>query len=254
MPLSGDQSQLPQLCRGNKGAPQQSGLSQGGEPLCIPNIGLATGDLFDVPGVHDLCLDPHLFQGRIGTFPVDPGALHDHNHRIGPMGGTPQGQCLPVLLKSTKLSALDRNVSVRVRENGTGGDLGLMNIQADNPVKEGLQFHNDVSPITIKGRWRMPVPKSPACGKPQAALLMCALKGGNPGYESAWRVTLDSGWNHQKLARPQSAISSPPILFHPLGWRESQCALGWDNGLMRITTSLPEFQRAVPDDAAWVDF
>ena len=100
----------------------------------------------------------------------------------------------------------------------------------------------------------MPAPKSPACGKPQAALLMCALKGGNPGYESAWRVTLESGWNHQKLARPQSAISSPSILFHPLGWRESQCALGWDNGLMRITTSLPEFQRAVPDDAAWVDF
>ena len=71
----------------------------------------------------------------------------------------------------------------------------------------------------------MPAPKSPACGKPQAALLMCALKGGNPGYESAWRVTLESGWNHQKLARPQSAISSPPILFHPLGWRESQCPL-----------------------------
>ena len=36
----------------------------------------------------------------------------------------------------------------------------------------------------------MPVLKSPACGKPQAALLMCALKGGNPGYESALRVTL----------------------------------------------------------------
>ena len=138
-------------CAGGTKEPRSSpARSQGGEPLCILNIGLTTGDLFDVAGVHDLGLDPHLFQGRIGTLPVDPGALHDH--RIGPMGGTPQGQCLPVLLKSTKLPALNRNVSVRVRENGTGGDLGLMNIQADNPVKEGLQFHNDVSPITIKGR------------------------------------------------------------------------------------------------------
>lgn len=45
----------------------------------------------------------------------------------------------------------------------------------------------------------------------------------HPGYESAWRVPLDTGLNHQNVARPRSAISSPQILFHPPGWRKSQC-------------------------------
>ena len=57
-----------------------------------------------------------------------------------------------VPLECTKLPPLDRDATVRFREDGTGRDLGLMNIQADHPLKKGLQFHNDVSPVTIKGR------------------------------------------------------------------------------------------------------
>ena len=62
----------------------------------------------------------------------------------------------------------------------------------------------------------MPVLKSPACGKPQAALLLCALRRGNPGYESAWRVTLASGWNLQNLI--DLIPPSPPPRFSFILW------------------------------------
>jgi hypothetical protein len=54
------------------------------------------------------------------------------------MGSTPAGQFPSVPLECTKLPPLDRDASVRFREDGTGRDLRLMHVQTDDSLKKGL--------------------------------------------------------------------------------------------------------------------
>ena len=127
--LTGDQAQLPHLCRWHEGAAQQARPGQGGQPTGIGNIGLAPGYPLGVTRVHHHGMDPHLLQRRIGALPVRARTLHDHTLRCQLPRPFRQGTTIP--LESAKLALDDLDLAIVVFDDGTGGDLGLMH----NPVR-----------------------------------------------------------------------------------------------------------------------
>jgi len=60
------------------------------EPLAVEDVGLASGNSPDVPGIDQQHFDPAFFEDLVERDPVDPGRLH--GHRLDPTRLEPVGQ------------------------------------------------------------------------------------------------------------------------------------------------------------------
>lgn len=88
----------------------------------------------------------------------------------------------------------------------------------DDPLVDRNQFHTVSFRNKLQGgrRW-VPEPKLPEGDRSPTALLMCALDGSNPGYESVQRVTLDCGVEPPKLCATSTHRFLTRIFFHDPG-------------------------------------
>ncbi|MCQ1548113.1 MAG: hypothetical protein NOF05_04640 [Candidatus Accumulibacter phosphatis] len=100
---------------------------------------------------------------------------------------------------------LDACLAIRFLKDRACCDLSLMNVEPDDSFVNGNYFDTVSFRYTFKGgkRW-VPEPKLPEGDQSPAALLMCALDGSNPGYESVQRVTLACG-----VKPPKCCATSP---------------------------------------------
>lgn len=69
-PLTRDQAQLAHHCSRYERSTQQSGSCEGGQPLCIADIGLSTRIILDMPGIDDQCTNACRLQCGIRTLKV----------------------------------------------------------------------------------------------------------------------------------------------------------------------------------------
>ena len=121
LPLPRDQAQLAQFRGRHERPAQQSGTRQGGQLLRIADVGLAPGDILDVPGIDDLRAYADRLQRGIQTLPVDAGAFH-HNF-VGRKRCRPLGQCAPIRLERTKLPLLDTSCTIGLFNRRTSRDI-----------------------------------------------------------------------------------------------------------------------------------
>ena len=70
LPLARDQAQLAHHCGRDERPAQQSGPCEGGQPLCIADIGFASRDIPDMPGIDDQCTNACRLQCSIRTLKV----------------------------------------------------------------------------------------------------------------------------------------------------------------------------------------
>lgn len=82
LPVAGNQPQFTQILGRNEAGTDQAETAQLGPPLRIGDIGLATGDIFHMPGVDHMGRNTGGFQCRINTFPIDAGAFQDDQFDI----------------------------------------------------------------------------------------------------------------------------------------------------------------------------
>ncbi len=105
LPLASDQAQFPQFGRRHKRASQQSCACQHRQPVGVPDIGLASGNVLDVPGIDHLRPNTRCLQRCIRTLPVNAGAFHHDFVRV--QRGHPVGKFAAVALEATELPLLD---------------------------------------------------------------------------------------------------------------------------------------------------
>ena len=149
LPLPGDQSQLAQLGLRDEGAAQQAGARQGRQPLRIPDVGLATWDVLDVPGIHDQSTNTLCFQRGVRALPVDPRALH--HHFVGLKCRSPLRQLAPVPLEASELPLLHACAAIGLLDQRARRDLRLVHVEADHPLVQGHQFHTPSFRIKLRG-------------------------------------------------------------------------------------------------------
>jgi hypothetical protein len=216
LPLPGDQTQFAQFGRWHERATQQTGARQGGQPLGITNIGLAPGHLLDVAGIDHRRPETHRFQRRIRTLPVDACAFHNDFLRL--KRRRPGRQRPSIAGEGTKLPLFDACLAARFLDDRARRDLGLMNVESNDPLVDRNQFHTVSFRNKLEDgkRW-VPEPKLPEGDRSPTALLMCALEGSNPGYESVQRVTLASGVKPPKLCATSTHRFPTGIFFHDPG-------------------------------------
>ena len=145
--LPRDQPQMANVRLGNERATQQSGARQGGQPLRVGYIGLATGHILDMPRVDHPRGNAHRLQRSVRALPVDARALH--HHHLGAKLTRPLRQRFAVALERSKLALLNRHRAIRLLRQGAGADLGLVHVQSNHPLVHGLQFHG-VSPFNTQ--------------------------------------------------------------------------------------------------------
>jgi hypothetical protein len=221
LPLPGDQTQFAQLGRRHERPSEQTGSRQGGQPLGISDIRLASRHLLDVTGIDHRRPDTDRLQRRIRTLPVDARAFHDDFVRI--KRRRPDRQLPPVAFERAKLPLLDSCLATRFLDDRARRDLGLMNIQPNDPLVDRNQFHTVSFRHKLEGgrRW-VPEPILPEGDGSPTALLMCALDGSNPGYESVQRVTLACGVKPPKYCATSTRRFPTRIFFHHPGRRQPQ--------------------------------
>ena len=94
--LTRDEAQATKVGRGHEAASQQSAAGQNRQPLRIAKIRLASGDLFDVPGIDHQRAQARTLQRRVGALPVDPGTLHHHRFRCEGRHPLRHGAAIPL--------------------------------------------------------------------------------------------------------------------------------------------------------------
>jgi hypothetical protein len=121
------------------------------------------------------------------------------------------------------LPLLDACLAIRFLKDRACRDLGLMNVEPDDSLVDRNQFPTVSFRNKLEGgkRW-VPEPKLPEGDRSPAALLMCALDGSNPGYESVQRVTLACGVKPSKYCAISSRRFPTRIFFHHPGWPQVQ--------------------------------
>lgn len=144
--LSCDQAQMADLGRRNERGPHQARPRQRGQPLGIGDVRLAPGHVLDVTGIDHPRRNAHVLQCRIGTLPVNPRALHDHDVRGQPVD--PRCQCPAIPLEATKLPLLHRHTAIGLLDQGAGRDLVLVHIQTDDPPVNRGDVHADLLRLT----------------------------------------------------------------------------------------------------------
>src|SRR5699024_10093213 len=135
------------------------------------------------------------------------------DHLIGFESGYPCRQRPTVTFEGPELSMLSRGRAVWLGDNGTSCDLCLMNIQTNNPLKNGGQFH-EASNIGIIDHVGGDV------GPTESAYGRTAIHGyfsvrpyrPNAGYKSAGRVTLATALIRPLLGAISGVGSHPHYL------------------------------------------
>ncbi len=150
LPLAGHQAQLAQSGRRDERSPQEPRAGQCREPLGIPDIGLATGDILHMPGVHHLSANARRLQRRIRALPVNARALH--HHAIRRQSRRPRGQGPPVPLEPPELPLLDARRAIGLLDQRTGRDLCLMHVEPDDALVQCHQFHATFPLVYIERR------------------------------------------------------------------------------------------------------
>jgi hypothetical protein len=125
---------------------------------------------------------------------------------------------LSVAFEGTEWPLFDSFFAARFLGDCARRDLGLMDVESNDPLVDRNQFHTVSFHNRLEGgrRW-VPEPKLPEGDRSPTALLMCALDGSNPGYESVQRVTLASGVKPPKLCAISTHGFPTRIFFHDPG-------------------------------------
>src|SRR5512135_3862041 len=116
-------------------------LEELGDPLAVLDVGLATGDLFDVMGVDQDDREPRLQEVKDGL-PVRAGRLHrDH---VDPLGSQPIGEVQEVARHGGEGPGVLEDLAGGVDPSDARNDGPLVNVQSG---AAGMQYvHRRVSP------------------------------------------------------------------------------------------------------------
>jgi hypothetical protein len=170
-------SQITQLTlrnRRNKARTQQTVLQQLGDPLRILDVGLATGHVLDMGGIHQQHFKV-AFQNVEDRFPVFARALHRHVRAASSLQPVRESQQLQ--RHGGKGTNLFVPPALRIRRNQTGDDRLLMNIQtratliqdfhlSPPDLKQALAWTSGDSESDVRAHRRRVATVDGACGDP----------------------------------------------------------------------------------------
>ena len=88
--VAGQQSQFPQVPRGNETCSQETAPAQLSQPLTVANVGLSPRNLFDISGIHHTPFDSGLLQRGVDGFPENPGTFHHRQFDLLALEPVPQ--------------------------------------------------------------------------------------------------------------------------------------------------------------------
>jgi hypothetical protein len=108
--------------------------------LRIADVGLAPWNILDVLGIDHQRLETGRFQRRVRTLPINARAFHDH--QLGLQLRRPFGQCPAIALEGAELPLFDPVLATLVFNDGTGRNLRLVHVQANDALVKCRQLHH----------------------------------------------------------------------------------------------------------------